>query len=167
MRRLLLVTPVVGIAMLVSSAQAQMDHLTCYKAKDSASFAALATLDSVQDAFDPGQCQIVGKAKLFCVPTSKALDEFTVDKLPAVPLPVVPAPVPALCVLDGAPAEETPDPDSTIGDPVRSGVVTTPPAPATAASCVTAVSPGAASRSTCPTRITLTFSMLFHAARSR
>ena len=78
----------IGIAMLASSAQAQVDHLTCYKAKDSASFAALATLDAVQDAFDPGQCQIIGKAKLFCVPTSKALDEFTVDKLPAVPLPV-------------------------------------------------------------------------------
>ena len=42
------------------------------------------------------------------------------------------------------------------GATVTSGEVTAPPAV-----------PGAASTSTCPTRITLTFSMLFHAASSR
>jgi hypothetical protein len=84
----LLLSPIIGLALLASSAHAQVDHLTCFKAKDSGKFDALATLDAVQDAFDPGQCKILGRAKLFCVPTSKALDEFTVDKVPAAPLPV-------------------------------------------------------------------------------
>src|SRR5215813_1724649 len=42
------------------------------------------------------------------------------------------------------------------GGAVTSGAVVTPPS----------APPGAASTSTCPTRITFTFSMLFHAARS-
>src|SRR5690349_11311693 len=51
------------------------------------------------------------------------------------------------------------------GGAVRNGAVVTPPstlAPATAGA-----SPGADRRSTCPTRIRLTFSMLFQAASSR
>jgi len=90
--------------------------------------------------------------------------EVAVPDVPAVALPLVPA----AAATPGALDDDAPDPESTIGEAARSGVVTTPPAPGTAASCATAgASPGAVSRSTCPTRMTLTFSMLFHAASSR
>lgn len=83
-----LITSLVMIA-VVSSANAQFDHMSCFKVKDPAKFSATLTLDALQDAFDPtGQCLIKGKAKMFCVPTDKQVDEYLVDKAPAVPLTV-------------------------------------------------------------------------------
>ncbi|RMD82662.1 MAG: hypothetical protein D6815_08660 [Candidatus Dadabacteria bacterium] len=59
------------------------DHLTCYKVKDAQKFKGIVTLDALQNQFDlPGSCKIVGKAKLFCVPTVKTVDEFLVGKQP-------------------------------------------------------------------------------------
>jgi hypothetical protein len=54
-------------------------------------------------------------------------------------------------------------PTGAIAGAAASGVVTAAPGAATAAPA----SPGGASTSTRPTRMTLTFSMLFHAASSR
>ncbi len=78
-----------ALTLLPVAAQAQFDHLTCFKAKDSGKFSALVTLNAIQDAFDPpAQCQVVGKAKLFCVPTEKTVDQLIINKMPAVPLAV-------------------------------------------------------------------------------
>jgi hypothetical protein len=80
---------VAAIWLIPAAANAQFDHLTCFKAKDSGKFKALVTLDAVQNAFDPpAQCKVIGKAKLFCVPTDKTVDELTVGKDPATPLDV-------------------------------------------------------------------------------
>jgi len=77
---------------LPQSAAAQFDHLTCFKAKDSRKFAALVDLDMEQAQFTPpGECKVIGKAKLFCVPTQKTVNAFTVNKLPGV-LENVPGP---------------------------------------------------------------------------
>mgnify|MGYP000328604754 CR=1 FL=1 len=68
------------------SAHAQFDHLTCYKAKDSQKIDAQVTLDAIQNQFDPpGGCRVIGKAKLFCVPTDKTVQQLLVNKQPATP----------------------------------------------------------------------------------
>jgi len=66
-----------------SAAAQPFDHLTCYKVKDPQKFKGIVTLDALQDQFDlPASCKIKGKAKLFCVPTAKTVDEFIVGKQP-------------------------------------------------------------------------------------
>src|SRR5262245_60554972 len=87
MYKLLYILIAVG-TLVTPSAHAQFDHLTCFKAKDSIKFDALATLDAAQNAFDPGQCTIIGKARLFCVPTHKQVTQFTIDNQPGNLLPV-------------------------------------------------------------------------------
>jgi hypothetical protein len=72
----------------VSLAQT-FDHLTCFKAKDAAKFAATVNLDVLQDQFEPpGECKVAGKAKLFCAPTQKEVTSFVVDKQPSTPLTI-------------------------------------------------------------------------------
>jgi len=86
--------PFVLFSLPHSVAAQQFDHQTCFKVKDSRKFAALVGLDMVQDQFDAlGVCKVVGKAKLFCVPTEKTVHEFTVDGMPAI-LENVSGPVP-------------------------------------------------------------------------
>ena len=88
-RSLLVLAAVVSLGLaLPTNSSAQFDHLTCFKVRDSVKFSALATLDALQNAFDPGQCKISGKAKLFCVPTNKMVDEFEIDKQPGTLLPI-------------------------------------------------------------------------------
>jgi hypothetical protein len=72
------------------------DHLTCFKAKDSRRFAATVDLQTGEAAFQPpAACKVTGKAKLFCVPTEKTVQSFTVDGQPATLLNVPgPTPVP-------------------------------------------------------------------------
>lgn len=85
------VVTILSCALLVSMAGpalAQLNHMSCFKVKDSQKFSALATLDAGQDAFDPGQCKVIGKAKFFCVPSSKLVDEFIVDKAPGTLIPI-------------------------------------------------------------------------------
>jgi len=51
--------------------------------KDAQKFKGIVTLDALQDQFDlPGSCKIKGKAKLFCVPAAKTVNEFIVGKQP-------------------------------------------------------------------------------------
>lgn len=70
------------VALLVSPAlaNAQFDHMQCYKVRDSAKFDASATLDALQSQFDIGaDCSIKGarnKGKRFCVPVSKTVTAF-------------------------------------------------------------------------------------------
>jgi hypothetical protein len=79
---------VASLMLFPVAASAQFDHLTCFKAKDAGKFSAQVTLDAAQDAFDAGVCQVIGKAKLFCVPTSKLVGELLVNKVPQAPLNV-------------------------------------------------------------------------------
>jgi hypothetical protein len=78
-----------ALLLVPTAARAQADHLTCFRAKDAGKFAATATMDAIQNSFDPtGECQIKGKAALFCVPSEKTLGTFTVDGAPGTALPV-------------------------------------------------------------------------------
>ena len=53
---------------------AQIDHLKCYKVKDSLKLGGSADLDTPQFGMDPG-CKI-SSAALFCVPATKTNVEF-------------------------------------------------------------------------------------------
>lgn len=79
-----------------SVALAQFDHLTCMKVKDSTKFAATVALDAMENQFDPpGDSTVVGKARLYCVASSKQVISFEIDGAPATPLDVPgPEPVP-------------------------------------------------------------------------
>jgi hypothetical protein len=87
MKKFLLVG-VLLTATLASNAQAQSDHLRCFKVKDRARFDAQATLTALQEQFGIDEaCSIKGKAKLFCVPVSKLVtvfDDRTKDGIPPV-----------------------------------------------------------------------------------
>ena len=73
----LLAAGLVFVFLSVTVAQAQPDHLHCFKAKDSAKFNATATLSALQTQFGFNEeCQIKGKGKLFCVPVTKTVTAF-------------------------------------------------------------------------------------------
>jgi hypothetical protein len=63
---------------LVSTADAQFDHLQCHKIKDSNKFkAAVVDLTAIQIDFQlPDTCTVIGKAKEFCVPVEKSVIDF-------------------------------------------------------------------------------------------
>jgi hypothetical protein len=83
----------IAVLLLVTTAasahaQAQNDHLKCYKVKDALKLAAVVDLNSPQFGLEAG-CK-VSKAKFFCVPATKTVIS-AVDKatgLPITPLPV-------------------------------------------------------------------------------
>ena len=88
--------------------------MSCYRVKDPFKFSALVTLDALRDAFDPtGQCEIKPKAKLYCVPTTKNVDEFIVDKAMQTPddLPGQTLTNDVLCYKVKCPKESVPDED--------------------------------------------------------
>jgi len=69
-----------ALLVLPALANAQFDHMRCFKIKDSAKFDAQASLTSLQQQFGLDEnCTIKGKGKMFCVPTSKTLTGF-IDK---------------------------------------------------------------------------------------
>ncbi len=82
----------VAVSIVVAApmpARAQLNHLTCFRAGDPARFQASVSLDMAQVAFDPpGQCRVVGRANLFCVPSQKTVNSFEVDGAPGSPLAV-------------------------------------------------------------------------------
>jgi hypothetical protein len=88
MRTLRLLAFIAAASLVPTAAQAQFDHQTCYKVKDSQKFAATADFLAEQAAFTAAQCKITGKAAFFCVPSDKNLMTLTVDKVPTAALPV-------------------------------------------------------------------------------
>lgn len=90
-----------GIAVAQGSASAQyyygVDHLTCYKVKDSQKVLGTATLQPLLmersigipvAGFGAEGCT-VSKAKLLCVPSTKSVSSLQVNKIPTLPLPLV------------------------------------------------------------------------------
>lgn len=83
--RILSVIPVLAtvLALVVPiRADAQgfvLDHLKCFKVKDSAKFTADATLSSLQAIFGAEECVLRGKGKLFCARVDKKVSNL-VDK---------------------------------------------------------------------------------------
>ncbi|TFH20310.1 MAG: hypothetical protein E4H03_12440, partial [Myxococcales bacterium] len=63
------------LALAATPAQAQFDHLKCYKAKDQKTFKkAQVDLTALQTQFGVSEsCEIKAKAKLFCVPVTKTV----------------------------------------------------------------------------------------------
>lgn len=59
-----------------AGAQPTFDHLQCFKVKDQAKFKAVANLTPLQSEFVPADCEIQGKAKMFCIPVDKNLTSF-------------------------------------------------------------------------------------------
>jgi Protein of unknown function (DUF1566) len=98
-------------------AQAQSDHLKCYRAKDLLKVTGTAELDTPQFGVDPG-CKI-SKARFFCAPGTKTdvavIDKMT--KLPLAPLPVGgPDPGDRICYKVRCPRPATPIADQTVTD---------------------------------------------------
>jgi hypothetical protein len=88
------VTVTAALVVLAANAAAQTDHLKCYKLKDTLKLAGVLDLESPQFGMDAG-C-IVSKAKLFCVPATKAVVSAT-DRAtgnPIAPLSFAAAPTP-------------------------------------------------------------------------
>jgi hypothetical protein len=88
MRKIRMLALLSAVWLVPAIAHAQFDHLTCFKAKDSQKFAATADFLAAQPAFTATGCKISGKSAFFCAPAAKILGDYTVDKVPAVPLPV-------------------------------------------------------------------------------
>ena len=70
---------VVATGLMASTALAQpvsLDHLKCYKVKDTAKFVAGVSLNALQTQFGMEDCKLAGKAQLFCVPVDKEVTVF-------------------------------------------------------------------------------------------
>jgi len=65
---------VAALCFSVGTAEAQYDHLKCYKVKDQKTFKkASATLTAIQSQFLTEDCDIKPKAKEFCTPVDKTV----------------------------------------------------------------------------------------------
>ena len=68
---------VVALSPAVTQAQpTQLDHLKCYKIKDTAKFKASVTLEALQSQFGMEDCSLLGKGKFFCVMVDKTVTSF-------------------------------------------------------------------------------------------
>lgn len=92
------------------------DHLKCYKVKDSLKLRATAALDTTRFGADAG-CSI-GKAKLFCTPSTKVLAEATnqgtKSPIDALPVAAPAAPAARICYKVKCPA--TPPDQASLND---------------------------------------------------
>ncbi len=84
MRAIVATLIAIGIAATVTPVLAQagpFDHYKCYRVRDTAKFKSVVDLTAFQTQFnvDP-QCEVKGKAKIFCVPVIKDVLKLTYPK---------------------------------------------------------------------------------------
>ncbi len=91
------------------------DHLQCYKVKDTQKFSdAFVRLTPVQAQFEiPGNCELQGRAKKFCVPAQKEIVDPGTSVAPPVLPPTGEAAGDYICYKMKCPKEELPDQDVT------------------------------------------------------
>lgn len=87
--RIVLMLIGVGVCTPVAADAQPYDHQTCFKVKDAQKFSALVDLAIATTKFEPpSECKVIGKAKYYCTPTQKTVNEFLVDGAPGTLLPV-------------------------------------------------------------------------------